>query len=108
MTVVNIAKVVSRIIMNQQYDSGVVDLSSFDPTWRASMEQDYKDFWKNATKYLDHMSLILMFTALAALPIVILAYIIDFKQRGGVLQNRGSYKTDQEFKKYFWTNKGFF
>jgi len=85
-----------------------VDLSSFDPAYTASMEQDFLNFWKNAGAYLDRVSLLLIITSVAAIPLVLLAYCIDFKQRGGVLQNRGSYKTDQEFKKYFWTKKGFF
>jgi hypothetical protein len=75
-------------------NSDIVDLSGFDTTYRSSMEQDYVNFWKNAAKYLDHQSLMLMFTSLMAVPIVVLAYCIDFKQRGGVLQNRGSYRTD--------------
>jgi hypothetical protein len=117
-TVINVAKVATRILLNQQYDSGVVDLSSFDPkcatsalfdgTCGATMEHDFLTFWKTAAGYLDHVSLVLVCTAAAAIPIVALAYCIDFKQRGGVLQNRGSFKTDQEFKRYFWTKQGFF
>ena len=80
--------------MDKRYDSSAVNLASFDRTYRPSLEQDYISFWQSATNFLDHQSLMLMFTALAAFPILGLAYFIDYKQKGPVLQNRGSYRTD--------------
>ena len=76
--IVNISKLVARILISQQYDSGIVDLSSFDVSYRPTMEQDFVNFWKNAASYLDDQSLVLIIASSCAIPFIIVSYLLDY------------------------------